>query len=78
MKEGYTLIITEKPTAASRIAKALDQNGKPKKLKLGSIPYFISRNTKDIVVVSALGHLYTVTQEGKGRDACKDASGRNA
>ncbi|MEM2875486.1 MAG: DNA topoisomerase I, partial [Candidatus Bathyarchaeia archaeon] len=68
MKEGYTLIITEKPTAASRIAKALDQNGKPKTLKLGTIPYFLSKNSKNIVVISALGHLYTVTQEGEGRD----------
>ena len=68
IKKGYTLVITEKPTAALRVARALDVNGKPKKLKLGSIPYFLSRNTKDIVVVSALGHLYTVTQEGGGRN----------
>jgi DNA topoisomerase IA len=31
--EKYTLIITEKPDAAQRIAQALDQKGKPKKME---------------------------------------------
>lgn len=31
--EKYTLIITEKPDAARRIAQALDYKGKPKKME---------------------------------------------
>ena len=68
MKNGYTLIITEKPTAARRIAMALDARGKPKKMSIEGTPYFLVKSDRDIVVVSALGHLYTVAQEGDGRN----------
>lgn len=58
--EGYTLIITEKPDAANRIAAALDESGKPKKTVSGGVPYYQACRNGEIVVVPALGHLYTV------------------
>jgi len=66
--EKYTLIITEKPDAARRIAQALDQKGKPKKVEEKNVPYFLAKRDKPLVVVSALGHLYTVVHIGKGRN----------
>ncbi len=66
--EKYTLIITEKPDAAKRIAEALDRQGKPKKLKENGVPYFVAKRDRELVVVPALGHLYTITQERGKRD----------
>ena len=66
--EKYTLIITEKPDAAQRIAQALDQKGKPKKVEEKNVPYFLAQRDKPLVVVPALGHLYTVVHIGKGRN----------
>jgi len=60
----YTLIVAEKPIAAERIAEALDRKNKPKAHKKKGVPYFVAERDKKIVVVSALGHLYTITQEG--------------
>ena len=59
----YTLIITEKPDAAQRIASALDADGKPRKMYKNQMPYYVAKRERDIVVVPALGHLYTVTSE---------------
>jgi len=61
--EKYTLIITEKPDAAKRIAQALDSHGKPKKLKENGVPYFVAHRNRKLVVVPALGHLYTIVHE---------------
>jgi len=66
--EKYTLIVTEKPDAAQRIAKALDLEGKPQKIEENGVPYFIAQRNKKLVVVPALGHLYTVIQERGGRN----------
>ena len=64
--EKHTLIIAEKPTAAERIAKALDNKSKPEAHREKCVPYFVAKRDKKIVVVPALGHLYTVAQaEGK-------------
>ncbi len=65
--EKYTLIITEKPDAANRIAMALDVEGKPKKNVSNGVPYFQAFRDGKIVVVPALGHLYTVMSKKKGR-----------
>lgn len=65
--EKYALIITEKPDAAQRIAQALDAEGKPQRIETEGIPYFIVQRDKEIVVVPAVGHLYTVMQDGKKR-----------
>jgi len=66
--EKYTLIVTEKPDAARRIAEALDAKGKPKKTQKKNVPYFSANRDKQIVVVPALGHLYTVVHEGGRRN----------
>jgi DNA topoisomerase I len=63
----YTLIITEKPDAANRIAMALDANGKPKKIVDSGVPYYQAYKNGDIVVVPALGHLYTVASKEKAK-----------
>lgn len=61
--EKYTLIVTEKPDAAKRIAEALDLKGKPKKTEDKNVPYFTANRDKPLVIVPALGHLYTVVHE---------------
>ena len=66
--DKYTLIVTEKPEAARRIAEALDIKGKPKKIEENGVPYYVAERNKKIVVVPALGHLYTVTHERGGRN----------
>jgi DNA topoisomerase-1 len=66
--EKYTFIITEKPDAAQRIAQALDKDGKPKKMEEKNVPYFLAQRDKPLVVVPALGHLFTVVHIGKGRN----------
>ncbi|MFP3951757.1 MAG: DNA topoisomerase I [Candidatus Bathyarchaeia archaeon] len=60
-----SLVITEKPSAARRIAEALDEKGKPAPFRKSNVPYYIaSKKGRELVVVSALGHLYTVVQDG--------------
>ena len=66
--EKYTLIVTEKPEAARRIAEALNLKGKPKKHEENGVPYYIAERNKKIVIVPALGHLFTVTHERGGRN----------
>jgi len=63
-KEGYELVITEKPQAALKIADAL---GKSEKNNLHGIPYYeVNRNGTRIIVACAVGHLFTLTQLQKG------------
>ena len=66
----YTLIITEKPDTAKRIAQALDSQDKPKKLRESGVPYFIAHRDRKLVVVPALGHLYTIVHERGKRNYC--------
>ncbi|MCS7125247.1 MAG: DNA topoisomerase I [Candidatus Bathyarchaeota archaeon] len=66
--EKYTLIITEKPDAAQRIASALDLKGKAKKVEDNGVPYYVAEREKPIIVVPAIGHLYTVAEEKGGRN----------
>jgi len=65
--KGYSLIITEKPQAAGKIAAALS-NGKDNKIsRPGGVSYYeLERNNKDIIVACAVGHLFTVSQTKKG------------
>ena len=63
----YTLIITEKPDAASRIAAALDLGGNVKKTVAHGVPYYQVCRNGDVVIVPALGHLYTLAEEKKGK-----------
>ena len=64
----YTLIITEKPDAAQRIALALDAKGKANKMENNGVPYYVAKRDTEIVVVPAIGHLYTVAEERSGRN----------
>ncbi len=65
--EKYRLIITEKPDAANRIAAALDQDGKAKKILDNGVPYYQAYRNGEIIVVPALGHLYTVASIEKAK-----------
>lgn len=65
--EKYTLVITEKPDAANKIATALDAEGKPKKNVSNGVPYYKAFREGNIVVVPALGHLFTIISNEKGR-----------
>jgi len=65
--EKYTLVITEKPDAANRIATALDEAGKPKKTVANGVPCYQAYRGGSIVVVPALGHLYSIMSKQKGR-----------
>ena len=61
--DKYTLIVAEKPDAAQRIAEALDLRGKPEKAETNHVPYFLATRDRPLVIISALGHLYTVAHE---------------
>ncbi len=61
----YQLIITEKPSAAKKIAEAL-ADGKPIKKTEGKVTYWeVTHDKHDIVVAPAAGHLYTITESEK-------------
>ena len=62
---GYELIITEKPSSAKKIAEALADSGVEKKTVNKIAYYEITHKKQDIVVVSAVGHLYTVEEKEK-------------
>ncbi|MCK4633437.1 DNA topoisomerase I [Candidatus Bathyarchaeota archaeon] len=62
--KGNVLVVAEKPSAAKRIAEALDVKKEPEQCSEGGVFYFVADRGCKIVVVSALGHLYTVTQRG--------------
>jgi DNA topoisomerase-1 len=66
--EKYTLIVTEKPDAARRIAVALDRAGKARRIEDKGIPYYVAVRDRKIVIVPSLGHLYTVTAREKERN----------
>ena len=58
-KRTVTLIITEKPQAALKIASAL---GNARKLSENNVNYYeLERNGKEIIVASAVGHLFNLT-----------------
>ncbi len=62
---SYELIITEKPSQAQKIATAL-ADGKPIKKSEKGVPYYeITHKNKDIVVVSAVGHVYSLKEKNK-------------
>jgi len=67
MSRPRILVVCEKPTAASRIAQALDDHHSPETYRERGVPYHIARNGEnDLVIVSALGHLYSIIQS-KGK-----------
>lgn len=46
---------------------ALDKDGKPKKIVSNGVPYYRAYRDGNIVVVPALGHLFTITSKKKGK-----------
>ncbi len=61
----YELIITEKPKQAMRIAYALADE-KPEVKRQGRVSYYATTfQGKRIVVASAVGHLFTLTEKSK-------------
>ncbi|MCS7119878.1 MAG: DNA topoisomerase I [Nitrososphaerota archaeon] len=62
------LVLSEKPNAAERIAKALDAKGTPKKREFNGVPYYEAfRDNERLIIVAALGHLYTVAPKIRER-----------
>ncbi len=62
----YTLVVTEKPAAAQRIACALDDGGKASRNIVNGVACYQAQNSgKPLVVVPAMGHLYTVAASQK-------------
>ena len=60
----YTLIISEKPQAASKIANSL---GKATQKKKGKVPYYeLEVDGQKIVIACAVGHLYNLDSEESG------------
>lgn len=58
-RRDATLIITEKPQAALKIASAL---GNARKYSENNVPFYeLTRNGKKIIVASAVGHLFNLT-----------------
>lgn len=60
---SYELIITEKPSAAMKIAYALSDSKPVRKMEKGVAYYLLSHDKHDIAIVPAVGHLYTVTEK---------------
>lgn len=59
------LIITEKPSSAKKVAEALADKGLVKRKSKQSSYYELEHKNKKIFVTSAVGHLYTLTEEKK-------------
>jgi len=60
----YELIISEKPQAAEKIAKAL-ADGSPRKVRESGVNYFaLKHKGKEIRIASAVGHLYILGEKG--------------
>ncbi len=60
---SYTLILSEKPSAAQKIAQALS-DGKFQELEKFGVKYYkLKRKNKEIVVVPAVGHLFVLTEK---------------
>jgi len=63
---SYQLVLCEKPSAAAKIASALAE-GKVQAKRVNGVPtYRLERGGRSIVVVPAIGHLFTVAQRSKG------------
>jgi len=64
-KKDATLIITEKPQAAMKIAYALSDSV-PSQRKVGQVSYYeFTKDGKKIIVGCAVGHLFTLDEVGK-------------
>ncbi|MFX1293777.1 MAG: DNA topoisomerase I [Promethearchaeota archaeon] len=58
-----TLIIAEKPTAMKKISEILDEKGKPQKKIADGVTYYqAKRDNMELIIVSALGHLFQIEE----------------
>ncbi len=65
-KNGYELIITEKPQAALKIAYALS-DGAPERQMIQGVPYYrLKYGGRDIAVACAVGHIFSLHSEERG------------
>ncbi len=63
----YTLVITEKPSSAKKIAEALSESKVVKKSEAG-VPYYLVEHKKEsLVIVPAVGHLYGLDETKKSK-----------
>jgi DNA topoisomerase-1 len=61
------MVISEKPTAAKKLAVALDERGTPEEIKKAGASYFKCLQSGDTIIVAyALGHLFELKQTLKG------------
>jgi DNA topoisomerase I len=68
-KDGYILIITEKPQAAVKISAALSEGKANKQTNRNKVAYYdFERNGKRVIVGCAVGHLFSISQNIKGTD----------
>ena len=65
---GYELILTEKPSQAKKIAESLADSTPSKKNEGGVNYYILTHKGKDIVIASAVGHVYSLTEKNKSYD----------
>ncbi len=65
---SYTLILSEKPSAAKKIAQALSDDKFQEIEKFGASFYKLKRGKKEIVVVPAVGHLFVLTEKKTGSE----------
>ncbi|MGZ7095957.1 MAG: DNA topoisomerase I [Methanobacterium sp.] len=67
----YEVIICEKPKSSEKIAKALSANTKKNSYK--KVPYYeFEENGKKTMVLSAVGHLYSLSPTSSGQDRIFD------
>ena len=60
IKKDYSLVICEKPEAARKIAEALSNNTYRTQKVTDSIVFNLNYKGKELVICSALGHLYKI------------------
>jgi len=68
MEMGYELIIAEKPSVAQKIAYALSRDVR-KRFGKRTVYYEVTKDSKQIIIVPAVGHLYSLKQKGQSTPA---------
>ncbi len=68
-KKGATLIITEKPQAAAKIASALSEGDEKSFKENGASWYEFEKDGEKFLVGCAVGHLYGITQKAGAKAA---------
>ena len=61
-----SLIITEKPKVAEKVAAALSEDGIRRKQRFNVSYFEVERKGKKLIVAPAVGHIYTLKQESGG------------